>query len=109
MITFRLAVPAVLAAAAVAGCFIHFVTLSARVERDPLMPPTMPNLTGSDTRTSASMDHAPSAEEKAADAYREAAEAILRRAPNARASAGADEPPSTGRLPLPRRRPIARP
>jgi hypothetical protein len=66
----------------------------------------MPDLTGPDTRASASIDQSPNAYEKAAEAYREAAEAIRRRAPNARASADADEPPIVGPIPLPRRRPI---
>ena len=48
-------------------------------------------------------------EEKAAAVYREAAEAILSQAPNARASAGAVEPPITGAIPMPRRRPVTRP
>jgi hypothetical protein len=109
MIGLRLAIPAVLAASAVAGCFMYFVTPSARIDADPLPPPTMPDLTGPETRASASIDQSPNADEKAAEAYREAAEAILRRAPNARASAGADEPPIMGPIPLPRRRPIARP
>lgn len=109
MISLRLAILAVLAAAAVAGCFIHFVAPSARVESDLLRPPTMRDLTGPDTSASASIDQSPNAEEKAAEAYREAAEAILRRAPNARASAGSDEPPTMGPIPLPRRRPIALP
>jgi hypothetical protein len=47
-----------------------------------------------------------SAEEQAA-AFRQAAKAILKQAPNAQASA--DEPPITGHIPLPKRRPIPRP
>ena len=109
MITLRLAVPAVLAAAAVAGCFTYFVTPPARVDADQRLPPTVPNLLGPDTTASTSIDQRPSADEKAAAAYLEAAEAILRRAPNVRASAGADEPPITGPIPLPKRRPITRP
>ena len=110
MISLRLAVPAVLAAAIVAGCFTYFVTPSpARVESDQRLPPTVPNLRGPDTTASTSIDPRPSADEKAAAAYWEAAEAILRRAPNARASAGGDEPSITGPIPLPKRRPITRP
>ena len=102
MITLRLAIPAVLAAAAVAGCFTYFVTPPTRVEADQRLPQTVPNLIGPDTMASTSTDRpTPTAEEKAAEAYREAAEAIL----SARASAGTDEPPMTGRIPLPRRRP----
>ena len=110
MVTLRFAVPAILAAAAAAGGFTYFVTPSpARVEADLRLPPTVPNLRGSDTTASTSIDQRLSADEKAAAAYWEAAEAILRRAPNTRASAGADEPPITGPIPLPKRRPITRP
>ena len=106
MVTLRFAVPAILAAAAAAGCFTYFVTPSpARVEADQQLPPTVPNLRDPDTTASTSIDQRPSADEKAAAAYLEAAEAIL----NARASAGGDEPPITGPIPLPKRRPIARP
>jgi hypothetical protein len=53
-------------------------------------------------------DWQPIENEKAATAYLEAAQAILRRAPTAQASASADEIPITGRIPLPRKRPIPR-
>ena len=110
MVTLRFAVSAILAAAAAAGCFTYFVTPSpARVEADQRLPLTVPNLRGPDTTASTSIDQRPSADEKAAAAYWEAAEAILRRAPNARASAGAVEPPITGAIPMPRRRPVTRP
>ena len=115
MVTLRFAVPAMLAAAAAAGCFTYFVTPSpARVEADQRLPLTVPNLRGPDTTASIRVDQRPSADEpsadeKAAAAYQKAAEAILRRAPNVRASAGADEPPITGPIPLPKRRPITRP
>ena len=75
MISLRLAVPAVLAAAIVAGCFTYFVTPPpARVEADQRSPPTVPNLRGPDTTASTSIDQRPSADEKAAAAYWEAAE-----------------------------------
>jgi len=110
MISFRLAVPAVLAAAAVAGCLTYFVTPPpARMEADRRLPPAVLYSRGPDTAASTSIDQRPSADEKAAAAYQKAAEAILRRAANARASAGADEPPITGPIPLPKRRPIMRP
>ena len=110
MVTLRFAVPAMLTAAAAAGGFTYFVTPSpARVEADQQLPPIVPNSRGPDTTASTSIDRLPSAEEKSAAAYQEAAEAILRRAPNTRASAGDDGPPITGPIPLPKRRPIARP
>ena len=110
MVTLRFAVSAILAAAAAAGCFTYFVTPSpARVEADQRLPLTVPNLRGPDTTASTSIDPRPSADEKAAAAYLEAAEAILRRAANAQATAGADESPITAPIPLPKRRPITRP
>ena len=110
MVTLRFAVPAILAAAAAAGCFIYFVTPPpARVEADQRLPPAVLYSRGPDTTASTNIDRPPSADEKAAAAYLEAAEAILRRAPNTRASAGGDGPPITGPIPLPKRRPIARP
>jgi len=110
MIRLRLAVPAVLAAAAVAGWFTYFVAPPAWIEADQRLPPTVPILTGrADTKAFANIDQLPSAETKAAEAYREAAEAILRRAPNVRASIGADEPPITEPVPLPKRRPVIAP
>ena len=110
MVTLRFAVPAILAAAAAAGCFIYFVTPPpARVEADQRLPPAVLYSRGPDTTASTSIDQRPSADEKAAAAYREAAEAILRRTPNARASAGGDEPSITGPIPLPKRRPITHP
>ena len=110
MVTFRFAVPAILAAAAGAGCFTYFVTPPpARVEADQRLPPAVLYSRGPDTTASTSIDQRPSANEKAAAAYLEAAEAILRRAPNTRASTGADEPPITGPIPLPKRRPVTRP
>jgi hypothetical protein len=107
MVTLRFAVPAILAAAAVAGCFSHFVATPKRVEADVRLPPAVLYSTGPNTRASTRTDQPLNADERAAAAFQKAAEAILRRAPNARASA--DEPPIPGPIPLPKRRPITRP
>jgi hypothetical protein len=109
MISLRLAVPAVLAAAAVAGYFTYFVTPPPPVEADQRLPPTVPDMTGPDTGSPTNIDQRPSAEEQAAAAFQRAAAAILRRAQYAQASAGTDEPPITGHIPLPKRRPTPRP
>jgi hypothetical protein len=107
MINLRLTVPAVLAAAVVAGCFTYLVSPpSPRVEVDKRLPPIGPNLRGPDTTASTNVAQSPSEDEKAALAYWEAAKAILKRAPTAQASA--DEPPITKPIPLPKRRPITR-
>jgi hypothetical protein len=108
MISLRLFVPAVLVAAAVAGCFTYFVApppTPQKVEVDQRLPPTVPNMTPPDTGTPTNINQRPSPEEL----FQQAAEAILKQAPDAQASAGTDEPPITGHIPLPKRRPIPRP
>ena len=107
MISLRLAVPAILAAAAVAGWFTYVVSPpSAQIEADRRLPPTGPMSRGPDAAASTRIDLHP--DEQAAAAYWEAAKAILRRAPYAQASAAA-EPPTARPVPLPKRRPITRP
>ena len=113
MVTLRFAIPAILAAAAVAGCFSYFVTLPVWVETDARLsdvrlPPAVLYSLAPDTRASTRIDQPPNANEQAAAAFQKAAEAILRRAPNTRASAGSDERPIAGPIPLPKKRPIAR-
>ena len=109
MISLRLAIPAVLTAAAVAGCFTYLVPQPiAGVEGDQRLPPAKLTLSAPDTTASTTTYKYPGADEKAAIAYLEAAQAILRRAPSAQAFASNDELPITGRIPLPRKRPIPR-
>ena len=112
MMPLRLIVPAILAAAAAAGCFTYFVTPAADVETDQGLPQTVQSVRGrADTVAvpSKTIGQHQSAEEKSAEAYRQAAEAILRRVPNARASVGADEPRIPGPFPLPKARPFPSP
>lgn len=113
MISLHLAVPAVLTAAAVAGCITYLIPEAdllphsmARVEAGP--PPARQNLSGPDFTASSSLQKYSSTDERAARAYLEAAQAILRRAPGAQASASNDELPIAGHIPLPRKRPIPR-
>jgi hypothetical protein len=106
MIKLRLAIPAVLVAAVLAGCFTYFVTPPPPVEAAQRLPPTVPDKPIPDTGTLTIVRQRPSAEEQTA-AFQQAAKAILKLAPNAQASA--DEPPITGHIPLPKRRPIPRP
>ena len=108
MISLRLALPAVLVAAALAGCFTYFVTASPPVEIDQRLPPTSPNVSRSDMVTPTGVDRRPSSEEQAAAAFQRSAAAIPRRLPNAQADAGTVELPITGQIPLPKRRPIPR-
>jgi hypothetical protein len=106
MISLRLAVPAVLVAAAVAGCFTYFVTPPPPVEADQRLPPTSPDTKGPDTRTRTNINQRPSAEGQATAAFERAAAAILRELPDAQASAG--ERSIAGHIPLPKKRPIPR-
>jgi hypothetical protein len=111
MISLRLAVPAVFVAAILAGCFAYFVPPPPlpRIEVDQRLPPAAPDLRGPDPAGPTNIDRGPSAEEPAAAAFEQAAKGILKRTPNAHASAGTDKPPITGHIPLPKRRPIPRP
>ena len=113
MISLRLAVPAVLVAAAVAGCFTYFVTSPPQpppgvVEADQRLPPTSSDIKGPYTGTRTNIDQNPTADERA-EAFLQAAKAILKRAPDAQASADANEPPIAGHIPLPRKRPLPLP
>jgi hypothetical protein len=98
MIGLRLAVPAVLVAAAVAGCFTYFVTPPPPVGADQRLPPTSPDTKGPDTGTRT--------KGQATAAFERAAAAILRELPDAEASAG--ERSIAGHIPLPKKRPIPR-
>ncbi|SDS26881.1 hypothetical protein SAMN05444158_1534 [Bradyrhizobium canariense] len=71
------------------------------------MLPTVPDLTGRGTGTLTKIDQRLGAEELAAAAFQQAADAILKRAPDALADA--DERQITGHIPLPKKRPIPRP
>jgi hypothetical protein len=75
---------------------------------DARLPPAVLYSTRPNARASTGINQPPNANDQAAAAYQKAAEAILRRAPNTRASAVGDELPMTGRIPLLKRRPIER-
>ena len=101
MIRWRIAIPVVLAAAVVAGCITYMAT------------PVQPQRIETDQRMQALIvpkapETIPPPKEDDITAYQRAADAILSRAQNAKASA--DEPPLvTGRIPLPKSRPLPRP
>jgi len=110
MIGSHAAIFAILTAATLAGCITYVVHPPAAQVADEQRPHlgklalSAPNATAS-----TSDDRHPIENEKAAIAYLEAAQAILKRAPLAQASASSDELPITGRIPLPKKRPIPRP
>jgi hypothetical protein len=109
MIGWYLVVSAVLTSAAVAGCITYLLSLPiTSVDVDQRSYVNRLTLSGPDTANSKAAEKHPIENEKAAIAYLEVAQAILRRAPLAQASASADELRFTGRIPLPRKRPIPR-
>jgi hypothetical protein len=110
MVGLRFAIPAVLIAAAVAAYVTYCTTPSSpqRSEADLRLQPAAPEKTvrpvtrmPAETPRQATEDHIAT--------FERAVDAILKRAQNAKASAGGDEPIITGPVPLPRRRPILRP
>jgi uncharacterized membrane protein len=103
MIRWPLVILAVLVAAALAGSFTYLVSPSLRVEAEQRPAAPAPDVIGSPAGNPASTDQNRSAED-----FLRAAEAILRPLASAQASARPDELPIIGHVPLPRRRPIPR-
>jgi hypothetical protein len=97
MISLRLAVPAVLLAAVLAGCFTYFVSPPPRMEADQRLPPSLPPT---------NIEQHLSSQKQAAAAFERAAAAIIKRAEYAQASA--IELPLAGHIPLPKSRPLPR-
>jgi hypothetical protein len=114
MMSWRYAVPAVLGAVGLAGCFIYFVVPQLPVEADQLLPPAGQTLEA-DVGTPTNIDRRQIAREKVA-AFELAAEAILKQATAdaqqpaevQEASAHTDKPAITVHIPLPKKRPIPR-
>lgn len=110
IIGWRLAVPSVVGAAVLAGCFTYFVAPPLPVEADQRLPPGGQTLEA-DMGTPANIDQRPSTRERVA-AFELAAEAILKQATAdakvQEASARTDKPAITRPIPLPKSRPIPR-
>ena len=109
MVGSHLIISAVATAAALAGCFAYLLSPpipSVAVDQQPHLGRL--TIGAPDAMALKGPDWQPVENEKAATAYLEAAQAILRRTTNSQASASADEIPITGRIPLPRKRPIPR-
>jgi hypothetical protein len=96
MISWRLIVPALLVAAAVATCLTYFFTPPPTVVTDRRLPLAVPKAARG---TSTNIDQHSSGEESA-EAFLQAAKAILKRAPDAQASAGTNELPTAEHIPL---------
>ena len=99
----RLAVPAVVVAAGLAGCFTYFVSPPSRVEAEQRSAAPAREMTGTVADTPVRI-----AQDRRAEDFLRAAEAILRPLSEAQASARANELPILGHIPLPKRRPIPR-
>jgi hypothetical protein len=104
MIRWRLIIPAVLVAAALAGSFIYFVTLPPP-QVEALAPPAP---AASDVSNSIADAPTIVGPRRTAEDFERAAREILKQLPNAQASARTDELPIIGHVPLPKRRPIPR-
>jgi len=102
VISLRLAVPAVLVAAAVAGCLTYFVSPQSPVEADQRSPPTAPKAIGRPD-PGVLTNNQPTEDEIIA--YQRAPEAILKRAQNHRGCPAAKETPAPASM----RRKIAAP
>jgi hypothetical protein len=112
MIPWRLAIPAVLTAAAVAGCITYFVIPVPppvepvrQTELPPAPRPPKPNWETHDVQATNAVEEL-GAKGKAVTDFERAAENILRRAASARAFAEERHIPEP--VPLPRKRPIPR-
>ncbi len=109
MISLRLAIPAVLVAAAVAACFTYLLAPRPSVEVEQQRQQPSINAKASSKPTPVNVDQHLNPEEQAAAAFTRASKMILRRLPEAQAAADDNNLPITGRVPLPRRRPVPLP
>jgi hypothetical protein len=106
MIDWRLVVSLGLASALIATCLGYLMAAPWHVQAIKPPPSLVPtNIHEGVVRTA----RPPTAEEKAVADFEAAADAILKKAPNARAAAVADVPLPAGTIPLPRRRPADAP
>jgi hypothetical protein len=108
MLYFRYLAPAIIAVTAFAGSIAYFIMPSLQTAASVRLFPERPAaLLLPDPLASSTGQK--SVEEAAADEFLRAAREIVRKAPDARAAIpDSAEPSITGRVPLPRRRPISR-
>jgi fructose-1-phosphate kinase PfkB-like protein len=101
MISLRLVVPAVAVSTGLAASFTYFVSPPQPIEaeRRSVAPARDATVAGAPARVD---------QERSAEDFLRAAEAILRPLSSAQASARSDELPIMGHIPLPKRRPIPR-
>jgi len=103
MIDWRLIIPLGLASATIAACVAYLMAPPWQVlatKPAPPVPTTLKEIIGLNENT-----RPETAEERALAEYEAAADAILKRAPNTRASTATNVPLPTASIPLPKRRP----
>ena len=104
-----LALATVLAAIVAAACFIYLIRAPLRIEATHTLPSHPPGLVMQGKEAPAVVSRPKNDEAKAIEAFQNAADAILSRAPNLSASAVVAQRPIAGKIPLPRRRPAVSP
>jgi hypothetical protein len=108
MVSLRLVVPMMLAAAIVAACFTYLIAPPSPVEAENRATPPASTYRAQDVAVPMRIDRLTNDEEKTVAAFERAADAILKRAANLQASATTGVP-IVGKIPLPKKRPIPRP
>ena|SRR5947207_1809087 len=112
VVSLRLAIPTMLVAAVVAAGFTYLIALIAPpspVEADQRAPPTVSSSGVHHTVVPMRIGRPTNEEEKAVATFQRAADEILKRAANLQASVATGGLPISGKVPLPKRRPIPRP
>jgi hypothetical protein len=113
MVSLRLAVPMVIAAAVVAACFTYLIAPRiappSTVEADHRTPSPASSSAVQEAAVPMRISRLTNDEEKAVAAFQRAADAILKRTENLQASVATNERAISGKIPLPKRRPIPRP
>jgi len=104
-----LALATLLAVIVAAACFVYLIRAPLRVEATHILPLPPPNPVIQNKEAPAAVMRLKNDEAKAIEAFQKAADAILSRAPNLSASAIVAERPIAGKIPLPRKRPVASP
>src|SRR5438132_13063240 len=97
MVSLRLAVPVVLAAAVVAAGLTYLVAPPSPVDADRRAPPTVSSSSVEEAVVPMRMGRLANDEEKAVAAFQQAADAILKRAANLQASAATAARPTSGK------------
>src|SRR5262245_4917622 len=108
MVDWRIVFSLALATASIAACLVYLMAPPWQVQATKPPPSPIPTNVQEDVVLNQSA-RPPSAEEKTLADFDAAADAILRQAPNTRASSVTDMPLPAARIPLPRRRPADAP